>query len=443
MRIAIIGAGIAGLGSAWLLSREHEVTLYEANAYLGGHTHTHEIVQAGRSYAIDSGFIVFNPQNYPLLTHLLNELGVASQPTTMSFAVRNEASGLEYNATSLDTLFCQRRNLLSPRFIGMMRDIFRFYREAPALLEQDDDGAGPTLAEWLRDQRYGNAFRDEHLVPMASALWSSPASDILRFPIRYLIRFMANHHMLQVLDRPRWRVVQGGSQRYVDALRAQWTVDERIACPVQGVQRHARGVCISSAAGNEEFDQVVLACHSNQALALLADADAREQAILGAIGYQTNEAVLHTDARLLPRNRKAWAAWNVLLPKQAEQNCTVTYCMNLLQSLDSAEPFCVSLNSSHRIDPSRVLRRMHYAHPVYDHVSVSARARKGEIQGQRKTWYAGAYWGFGFHEDGLRSATEIAHALGIHWPLQAVPVAALQNTSSQCINHDAQRVSAS
>jgi predicted NAD/FAD-binding protein len=438
MRIAVIGSGIAGMGSAWLLSRKHEVTLFEANARLGGHTHTHIVEQDGRNYSIDSGFIVFNPDNYPLFTQLLEQLGVASQPTTMSFAVHNEASGLEYNASSLDALFCQRRNLFSPYFIRMVHDILRFYRNAPKLLDQKDPG--PTLQEWLQEHRYGKAFRDEHLIPMASALWSSPAREILRFPMQYLVRFMTNHRMLQVQDRPQWRVVKGGSQRYVDALRAQWSVYERPACPVQRLRRHTRGVTIESVAGAEEFDQVVLACHSDQALALLADADDRERSILGAIRYQNNNAVLHTDARLLPRNRKAWAAWNVLLPRQAEQSCTVTYCMNLLQSLDSAEPFCVSLNSSHRIDPTRVLRRMRYEHPVYDHASVLARARKGAIQGQRNTWYAGAYWGFGFHEDGLLSATEVAHALDIHWPLHAMPAAAQQTEYGQFDEHAAQGV---
>ena len=418
MRIAVIGSGIAGLGSAWLLSRQHAVTLFEGNAYLGGHTHTHEVSQAGATHAVDSGFIVFNPDNYPLLMRLFDDLGVASQSTTMSFAVRNEASGLEYNAASLDTLFCQRRNLLSPRFIGMVREILRFYREAPMLLEQQ--GPGPTLAEWLHANRYGAAFRDEHLVPMAAALWSAPGVQILQFPMQHLVRFMANHHMLQVEDRPQWRVVQGGSQRYVEALRRSWRVDERPACPVRRVRRTPAGVRVLSMAGEECFDQVVLACHSDQALALLDDADVLERDILGGIAFQPNEVILHTDARLLPRRRKAWAAWNVLVPAQSGQPYAVTYCMNILQSLQTPEPYCVSLNSSARIDPRKILRRMHYAHPVYDHASLHARGRKPEIQGRRGTWYAGAYWGFGFHEDGLRSAVDVARALGVHWPLHGL-----------------------
>lgn len=420
MRIAVIGSGIAGLASAWLLARRHEVTLYEANDYLGGHTHTHDIELDGRRYAVDTGFIVHNPVHYPLLTRLFDELGVASQPTTMSFAVHNEASGLEYNATSLDALFCQRRNLLSPRFIGMVRDLFRFYREAAALL--DAAHPGPTLGDWLAERRYGAAFRDEHLVPMASALWSSPAEQILAFPARYLVQFMANHQMLQVAGRPQWRVVRGGSASYVRAMRQRWQVRERLGNPVRDIRRDRLGVMVSSEAGSERFDQVVLACHSDQALALLADASEHEHAILGAIPYQANDVVLHTDATLLPRRRKAWAAWNAFIPREPGAPCTVSYCMNLLQSLDAPEPFVVTLNRSKAIDPAKVLRRMRYHHPVYTHASVAAQQRKAEIQGVNRTWFAGAYWGWGFHEDGMRSAVEVAEALGVRWDSARVAV---------------------
>lgn len=413
MRIAVIGSGIAGLASAWLLSREHDVTLYEANDYLGGHTHTHDIALHDRHYTVDTGFIVYNRAHYPLLTRLFDELGVASQPTTMSFSVMNEASGLEYNAASLDTFYCQRRNLLSWRFHGMLRDILRFYREAPALLE--GNGPGPALGEYLDQHHYGAAFRDEHLVPMASALWSSPATQILDFPVRYLVQFMANHQMLQVSGRPQWRVVRGGSSSYVQALRRSWKVNERLNCPVRALRRDGHAVCIESSAGRERFDEAVLACHSDQALALLADADGCERAILGAIPYQANEVVLHTDARLLPRQRKAWAAWNAWLPRDAAQACTVSYCMNVLQSIESPEPFVVTLNRSPAIDPARILRRMHYQHPVYTRATVAAQARKPQIQGRRHTWFAGAYWGWGFHEDGMQSAVEVASGLGVHW----------------------------
>lgn len=411
MRIAVIGSGIAGLASAWLLSREHDVTLYEANDYLGGHTHTHDIALHDRHYTVDTGFIVYNRAHYPLLTRLFDELGVASQPTTMSFSVMNEASGLEYNAASLDSFYCQRRNLLSWRFHGMLRDILRFYREAPALLE--GNGNGPALGEYLDQHRYGAAFRDEHLVPMASALWSAPPQGILDFPARYLVQFMANHQMLSVRDRPEWRVVRGGSAAYVRALQRGWNVRERLSCPVFGMRRDAASVEITSATGRERFDHAVLACHSDQALALLADASADEKEILGAIPYQENDVVLHTDATLLPRRRKAWAAWNAHVPREAGAPCTVSYCMNLLQGIDSPEPFVVTLNRSEAIDHARILRRMRYHHPVYTHASVAAQGRKAEIQGVHRTWFAGAYWGFGFHEDGIRSAVEVARAFGV------------------------------
>ena len=414
MRIAIVGSGIAGLASAWLLSRSHEVVLFEADDRLGGHTHTHDIDLHGRRYAVDTGFIVHNPAHYPLLTALFDELGVASQPTTMSFSVRNEARGLEYNATTLDTLFCQRRNLVSPRFWGMLRDLTRFYREAPALL--DAPGPGPTLGEYLDAGGYGAAFRDDHLVPMASALWSSPASRILAFPAQYLVRFMANHQMLQVNDRPQWRVVRGGSRAYVRALEARWRVQARVATRVRMLLRDADGVTVFTEGGAERFDQIVLACHSDQALRLLNDASDTETAILGAIPYQANDTVLHTDARLLPRRRKAWAAWNALVPRDPADACTVSYCMNLLQGLDAPEPLVVTLNGTDAIDPDRILRRMRYHHPVYSHASVAAQARKAEIQGRRRTWFAGAYWGWGFHEDGMRSAVDVATALGVRWP---------------------------
>ena len=409
MRIAVIGSGIAGLATAWGLDAEHEVTLFEAADHLGGHTHTHQVRVDGHTMAVDTGFIVFNPQHYPLLTALFEQLQVASQPTTMSFSMHSERSGVEYNATSLDGLFCQRRNLLSPRFWGMLADLRRFYRRAPALLDERD---GPTLGAYLQRERFGRAFIDEHLLPMASALWSSPTASLLDFPARYLVQFMANHQMLQVSGRPQWRVVTGGSARYVDALRARWRVRERLECPVHAVERLPWGIRVHSAAGIEGFDEVVLACHSDQALALLDDPSANERQVLGAIRYQPNEVVLHTDAALLPRNRKAWAAWNAHVPRDPAAPCTVSYCMNLLQGLPGTTPVVVTLNRSEAIDPALVLRRLQYAHPVHDHAAVRAQQRWAEVQGHRHTWFAGAYWGWGFHEDGMRSAQRVVDALG-------------------------------
>lgn len=422
MRIAVVGSGISGLACAYLLSRGHDVVLLEADERLGGHTDTHSVEQDGCLYRVDTGFIVHNAYNYPLLTALLAELGVATQATTMSFSVHNAASGLEYNATSLDGLFCQRRNLLSPRFWRMLGDLRRFYRTAPALL--DAAGPGPTLGDYLAEHRYGAAFRDDHLVPMASALWSSPAQQILAFPARYLVQFMAHHRMLQVAGRPEWRVVCGGSQRYIQAMQARWRVTVRTATPVLGVRRDEHGAELLLPGGSERFDAVVLACHSDQALALLRDADAREQEILGAIAYQPNEVVLHTDARLLPRSRRAWAAWNAYIPAEPDAACSVSYCMNLLQGLASPQPFVVTLNRTQAIDPRTILARRSYAHPVYSHAAVAAQARKAEIQGRRRTWFAGAYWGWGFHEDGLRSAAEVVRDLGIRWNTPVLPRAA-------------------
>jgi predicted NAD/FAD-binding protein len=417
VRVAVIGSGIAGLATAWLLSRKYPVTVFEADDRLGGHTHTHNVEVGGRRYALDTGFLVHNPRHYPLLTRLFEELGVASQASSMSFSVRHEASGREYNAATLDTLFCQRRNLVSAHFLGMVRDLLRFYREAPALLQ--NPGHGPTLGEYLLAGAYGAAFRDEHLVPMASALWSSPAADILRFPARYLVQFMANHQMLQLRDRPAWRVVRGGSASYIKALSAQWRAHVRLSCGVQALRRLPDGVEVTCAAGTERFEEVVLACHADTTLTLLRDASDAERAVLGAIRFQDNDTVLHTDASVLPRHRKARAAWNALVPRTATQACTVSYCLNLLQGLDCPLLLLVTLNGTAGIDPAKVLRRMHYRHPLYSHASVAARARKAEIQGRRHTWFAGAYWGWGFHEDGMRSAVEVATALGVSWPVRA------------------------
>lgn len=414
MRIAVIGSGIAGLATSWLLSREHDVTLFEANDYLGGHTHTHDVEIGGRRFAVDTGFIVFNPPHYRLLQKMFDEIGVESQPTSMSFAVSNERTGLEYNATSLDGLFCQRRNLVSARFLRMVRDIARFYREAPALLSEA--GPGPTLGEYLASNRYSDAFRDDHLLPMASALWSSPSAAIVEFPAKYLVQFMANHQMLQTSRRPQWRTVKGGSNQYVRALRARWGVRERTRCAVRRIARGNDCVRVESSDGQENFDHAVLACHADQALSLIENPSDRHRDILGAMAYQENDTVLHSDETLLPRRRKTWAAWNAFVPKNESAHCTVSYCMNILQSLDSEQPIVVSLNCTDRIAPEKILRRMRYHHPVYNPASVAAQARKDEIQGAERLWFAGAYWGWGFHEDGMRSAVDVAQRLGVRWP---------------------------
>jgi predicted NAD/FAD-binding protein len=417
MRIAVIGGGIAGLASAWLLSREHEVVLFEAHGRLGGHTDTHDVELAGRRWSVDSGFIVMNPDHYPLFSALLGELGIATRPSTMSFSVRNDRSGLEYEAGSTGGLFVQKRRLLSPRHWRMLADIVRFYRESPALL--DEAGPGPTLGEYLERHRYGEGFRDDHLVPMASALWSTASREVLDFPAKYLVRFMANHQMLKLAGRSPWQVVDGGSQTYVRALAARWRVDVRLGAAVRSVRRDGDGGVLVDAAGHdapERFDQAVLACHADDALAMLAAPTAAEREVLGAIGYADNDTVLHTDASQLPRDRRAWAAWNALVPADPTEACTVSYCMNLLQSLDCPEPLVVTLNRTAAIDPAKILKRRPYRHPQYTHASVAAQSRRAEINGVDRLWYAGAYWGWGFHEDGMRSAVDVARALGVRWP---------------------------
>ena len=409
MKIAVIGSGIAGISAAWKLCRQHEVVLFEKESRLGGHTHTHDIALDGRNYRIDSGFIVHNPENYPLFSGFLRDLGVPTKTTEMSFAVHNRALGMFYNAHDLGGLFCQKRNLLSPSFWRMLRDIRRFYAECPALLASDQEG--PALGDYLDANGYSPYFVHNHLIPMASALWSSPSQRILDFPARYLVAFMANHHMLQISDRPLWRVLEDGSSSYIEKLSGTWPVSVRLDAPVQHVLRGEDAVSITTPHGTEHFDQVIFACHSDQTLMMLGDADSNEQSILGAIRYQANETVLHCDASVLPPDRRAWAAWNADIPDNPSAPCTVSYCMNILQGIESPVPFIVSLNQRDQIDPSKIFAVMQYHHPVYDHAMVRAQSRRDEIQGKRRSWFCGAYWGFGFHEDGFRSGHEAAEGI--------------------------------
>ncbi|MGD7034253.1 NAD(P)/FAD-dependent oxidoreductase [Methylotuvimicrobium buryatense] len=402
MKIAIVGSGISGIYTAHYLDKQHEVTIYEANTYLGGHTDTHNIVLHDRQFAVDTGFIVFNEHNYIHFCRFLNELGVASQPSDMSFSVADAKTGLEYNATTIDKLFCQRRNLFSPRFYRMIADIFRFYREAPALLKSGDDTL--TLGEYLQQNRYSEAFIDDHILPMACALWSGPPESLKNFPARYFVAFMNNHRMLKIDDRPLWRTVKGGSSTYVEAFKQRFGGELRLNSPVRSIARDNDGVTIIDESGERRFDQVVIACHGDQTLRLLSDPSPDETEILGAFSFQDNDTVLHTDAALMPRHPKAWASWNALKPAGTQANCTVTYCMNLLQNLDAPEPLLVSLNCTDRIDPSKILMQRHYRHPVYTPESLAAQKRHAEINGLNRTFYAGAYWGWGFHEDGAASA---------------------------------------
>lgn len=403
MKIAIIGTGIAGNVVAHHLAREHDITVYEAGSHIGGHTHTHEVQQGGRSYQVDTGFIVYNDWTYPNFIALLDELGVASQPSSMSFSVRDERSGLEYNGTTLNTLFAQRRNLLRLSFLRMIRDILRFNREAPALLQ--DTGEDITLGDYLARGNYSRGFIDHYIVPMGAAIWSTDPVNMLAFPARYFVRFFHNHGMLSVDERPQWRVIRGGSARYVEALVAPFRDRIRLNTPVQSIRREGKHAWVQAQGhAAERYDAVFLACHSDQALRLLADPSAAESEVLGAIRYQPNEAVLHTDMRLLPRTRRAWAAWNYHVLPQDTGRVALTYNMNILQSLDTPTPLLVTLNHGEAIDPAKVIKRIPYEHPLYTRAGVAAQARQGEINGPLNTYFCGAYWRYGFHEDGVVSA---------------------------------------
>ncbi len=403
MKIAIVGAGIAGNVAAWHLHREHDITVFEAGAHAGGHSHTHELEQAGRRYAVDTGFIVFNDWTYPNFIALLDELGVASQPSSMSFSVRDEASGLEYNGTTLNTLFAQRSNLLRPSFLGMIRDILRFNREAPALLEAP--GGELPLGEVLARGGYGRAFIERYIVPMGAAIWSTDPASMQRFPARFFVRFLHNHGMLSVNARPQWRVIRGGSARYVEQLTAPFRDRIRLRTPVESVRRLPGSVIVKARGRDaERFDALFLACHSDQALRLLADPSPAERAVLSAIPYQENEAVLHTDTRLLPRKRRAWAAWNYHVLREPGERVALTYNMNILQGLDAPEPYLVTLNRGDQIDPAKVIKRITYHHPQFTPAGVAAQARQAELNGPLNTYYCGAWWRHGFHEDGVVSA---------------------------------------
>ena len=403
MKIAIIGTGIAGNVAAYHLAREHDITVYEANDYIGGHTHTHSIDWQGQRFPIDTGFIVFNRETYPNFIHLLNELGVEAQPSIMSFSVKSERDGLEYNGSSINQMFAQRRNLFRPSFHRMIRDILRFFRESRTLLEHWDESL--TLGDYLRKQQYGREFIEQFIIPMGAAIWSTDPVQMFRFPACYFVRFFRNHGLLGVDEQLQWYVVKGGSKTYVDKLIAGYRDRIRTNARVVSVRRQLTHVEVIAVDGSvERYDQVFIASHSDQALAMLHDPTPQEREVLGAIRYQENEAVLHTDEALLPGSRRAWASWNYHLLREVNQPAALTYNMNLLQGLPTRTQFLVTLNHSDAIDPDKVLKRMVYDHPVYTTEAVAAQQRQAEINGVNRTYYMGAYWRHGFHEDGVVSA---------------------------------------
>jgi hypothetical protein len=409
MKIAVIGTGVAGNVIAHHLQHQHDVHVFEAGSHIGGHAHTHDIELGGRYWSIDTGFIVYNELTYPHFTAMLKSLGVATQPSHMSFSVRCDRTGLEYNGNTLNSLFAQRSNLVRPAFWRMVTGILRFNREAPVLLADDGDSQ-ITLGRYLSQHRYSREFIDWYIVPMGAAIWSTDPVRMLDFPARSFVRFFHNHGMLSVNERPQWRTVSGGSREYVRQLTRGFTDRIRLNCPVQRIQRNDDHVRIDSAAcSGERFDQVFIACHSDQALELLADPSALEVETLGAIPYQASDLLLHTDTRMLPRRPLARAAWNYHLANESPSGAPgtaakLTYDMNVLQGLQGPERFCVSLNRSDDIDPAKVLRHLRYEHPLYTPAGLAAQGRHAEVNGVQRTYFCGAYWRYGFHEDGIASA---------------------------------------
>jgi uncharacterized protein len=411
LKLAIVGSGISGLVVAHLLHREHEIIVFETNGYAGGHTNTVRVDTADETHHVDTGFVVFNDRNYPNFERVLARLGVDSQPSTMTFGVSDGVGDFEYNGGSPNGLYAKRAHLLTPWFHRMVADLARFNRAARELL--CEDGEGPSLGHWLEQHAFSRAFVQRLIVPQAAAVWSADPGQMWSFPARFLAEFFDNHGMLSFRGRPRWRTVRGGSARYVEALCRPLAERLRLNAPVQCVTRAEDHVEVRvRGCEPERFDEVVLAIHSDQALALLGDATDAEREILAAIPYQANEAVLHTDVRMLPRRPRAWASWNYHLLERPTQRVTVTYHMNRLQSLRSRHQFCVTLNRSEEIDPHKVIRTISYAHPVYEAASVRAQARLGEISARNRTHFCGAYWGWGFHEDGVLSALRVGERFG-------------------------------
>jgi predicted NAD/FAD-binding protein len=414
MRIAVIGSGISGLACAYLLHGQHDIVLYEADARPGGHAHTHRVELPDGTVNADSGFLVYNERTYPLFCWLLERLRVATQPSDMSFSVADQRTGLEWRGTSPSTVFAQRRNLARPAFWQMLSDIAKFNRLARGLLESPpaDD---VTLDDVLSADRWSAGFRDWYLVPLGSSIWSADPETFTRIPAATFARFMERHGLLRLRDQARWRTIVGGSHHYVQAivrpLEKQGRL--RLGTPVEEIKREEGHVLLTSSSGAEQFDHVVIATHSDQALRMLSDPDRLERDVLGAIRYQPNRATLHTDARLLPANRRAWASWNYHRLDAVTSQATLTYYLNRLQGLSSSTPLLVTLNREEAVEPSLVLASVDYAHPVLDPPAVAAQKRRESVNGTRRTWFCGAYWGYGFHEDGVRSAFETCRALGV------------------------------
>ena len=412
-RIAIIGSGISGLTTAYLLHKSHEITLFEANDYIGGHTHTVKVAQGEQSYDIDTGFIVCNDRNYPNFLKLMDKLNIAMQPTEMSFSVRNNPLGLEYNGHNLNTLFSQRRNLLRPKFYRLIRDILYFNEAAKKAIEEGI-AENITLDTFVNQQSLSDIFKNNYLLPMAAAIWSCSMEQAGEFPLHFFLKFFLNHGLLDIKNRPQWYAVKGGSKAYIDPMTSGFKDQIRLSTPVNSVVRDDSWIEVNHATGKETFDQLDFACHSDQALDLLKNASIEEKAILGELLYQQNDVILHSDASLMPKKSLSWASWNFLAGEQEHNDPTlVTYCMNILQGIASDQPFLVSLNARHKIDPEKIIGEYDYTHPVYSVAGMKAQSRRNEISGVGRIHYCGAYWYNGFHEDGVRSALDIGEKFGV------------------------------
>jgi predicted NAD/FAD-binding protein len=414
-RIAIIGAGISGLTCGHLLSSKHHVTLFEANDYLGGHTNTEDIELDGKTYPVNTGFIVFNDWTYPNFIKLMDQLGVESEDSEMSFSVRDENTGLEYNGTTLNSLFAQRTNVLRPSFIRMILDILKFNKQTVAALSTNEIEDGQTLGEFVKQHGYSKHFVNHYIVPMGSAIWSASVDVMMDFPLKFFLKFFNNHGMLSVDDRPQWRVISGGSRSYIEPITQNYKDNIHLSTPIKSVTRSTDSVTITTLAGKQyEFDQVIFSCHSDQALNLLSDATQDESDVLGAIPFQINEVVLHTDEKLMPKKKLAWAAWNYHIPQRHTEHAMVTYNMNILQNFDDApQTILLTLNRTQEIDPSKVLKQYKYSHPVFTLDGMLAQSRHSDISNHNRSHYCGAYWLNGFHEDGVSSALRVCSDFGI------------------------------
>lgn len=415
MKIAVIGSGISGMATAYYLSRKYDVYLFEASDRLGGHTNTIEVDVESGKYFIDTGFIVFNSKNYPHFSNLINELGVEFQKTIMSFSVKDEKTGLEYNGTNLNSLFCQRKNLLNPKFIRMIFDIMRFNKEASTYYHNHIKHNEPdliTIEQFVKSRNYSKSFIEHYLIPMGAALWSASREEMRKFPLNFFVRFFFNHGMLTIDVRPKWQVIKGGSHQYIPKITKPYARNIYLNSEVIRVRRCGEKVEVSTRNDIHSFDQVVMSTHANQTLSILESPSVLENEILSNFRYRPNNVLLHTDTSILPKNKLAWASWNYYLPNVERERVAVTYDMNILQSINSPETFLVSLNMDDLIDPKKVLKKINYSHPIFDLGASNSQKRWSEISGKNRIHYAGAYWGNGFHEDGVKSAFEVARTLG-------------------------------